>query len=308
MGLTVVQVEEIHRLHAGAVRARQIGEIVGVSIRTVNEVLDGRKAGRPLTPREQAELDAQQGWRAACMDDSEWVEWISKNSLSMPDGDAAARPCKDCPLGFAADMRAQGRCNGTPGGVAEEIDQEEEEPMDNIAPAPRPDPGIRIAVALEAPCPACVKADVCSLRPLVEQLQSVQVATPKMDPLLGLQLAGTVTCRAFVKDRIRKADASELGGKPGRKPAQAPTPIAADPRVVQPGTTLTPRQAQILEAFRRNGGDRQATAKELDVVYQSIDAGLEAVALKGLLPEDLLEHVPARIRRLQLGEPQAVAS
>jgi hypothetical protein len=43
VSLTVVQVEEIRRLHAGAVRARQIGEIVGVSIRTVNEVLDGRR-------------------------------------------------------------------------------------------------------------------------------------------------------------------------------------------------------------------------------------------------------------------------
>lgn len=272
--LTAAHVDEIRRLHAGAVRPRQIGEIVGVSIRTVNEVLSGRRHGRALTPREQADLDAQQGWRAACMDDQEWAEWVARNPLYIGDTAATARPCTDCPLGFAADMRAQGRCNGTPGGVAADPDEpEEEEPVEPIIP-PRPDPGIRIAVTLQAPCPACEKADVCSLRPSVEALAELPVLAPALDPRVGLELAGSVTCTAFVKARIRKADAGELEGKRGRAAAAA-------------GGELTAHQAEVLEVVLRNGGDRKAAAKELRTTAQDIGVTLAGVQRKGKLPAEL---------------------
>lgn len=237
------------------------------------------------------------------MDPEEWTEWVARNPLHITDTAAAARPCTDCPLAFAADMRAEGRCNGTPGGVAEEPEEEE---FVEPAIAARPDPGIRVAVTLKAPCASCEKADVCSLRPAVEALTDLPVLVPLLDHRVGLELAGTVTCAAFVRARIRRADAGELQRKRGRPAASV---AAAARRAIPVATSpvLTLRQSQVLEAFVRNGHDRQATAADLGLVYQSVDGALEAIAMKGLLPAEILEHVPARIRRLQLGD-EAVAS
>jgi hypothetical protein len=61
-------------------------------------------------------------WRADCMTDEEWTEWVAMNPVALSDGQVADRPCTDCPLGFAAEMRALGRCNGTPGPVLDDPD------------------------------------------------------------------------------------------------------------------------------------------------------------------------------------------
>jgi hypothetical protein len=120
--------------------------------------------------------------------------------------------CIDCPVAFAEAQRSIGRCNGVPGELLAGA-VTEEEPVE--APV-QPDPGIRVAVTLEAPCGRCEKADVCSLRPAVEALTDLPVLVPVLDRRVGLELAGSVTCSAFVKARVRKADADELDAKPKR--------------------------------------------------------------------------------------------
>ena len=59
---------------------------------------------------------AVQSWTAACMTPDEWDEWQRLNPVNAH----ADRPCADCPLGYAAEMRAVGRCNGQPGAVEED--------------------------------------------------------------------------------------------------------------------------------------------------------------------------------------------
>ena len=69
------------------------------------------------------------------MDPDEWAAWRSLNDRSG--SNRAARPCSDCLLGYAAEMRADGRCNGTPGGDA--ADDEEDHDMDSsrtLTPVP----------------------------------------------------------------------------------------------------------------------------------------------------------------------------
>lgn len=192
MVVTAPQAEEVRRMREGGMRPREVAEATGITLRTVADILAGRVAGRPVSARERFEEDGRTGrWAPLCMDAAEWAEWRARNPIYL--SEAVARPCEDCLLGFAADMRAEGRCNGTPGGAAEiEI---EEEPMDQVsAPA-----GIRVEVAVAAPCPRCEKADVCGLRESVEGLGTLPVMAPRLDPRIGLALAGTVSCSAFVK-------------------------------------------------------------------------------------------------------------
>jgi hypothetical protein len=55
------------------------------------------------------------------METEDFIRWAEVNALvSRP----AARPCDDCPLAFALEMRAIDRCNGVPRGV--EIDSDED--------------------------------------------------------------------------------------------------------------------------------------------------------------------------------------
>jgi hypothetical protein len=64
---------------------------------------------------------ARVGEPVACMEPDDFVRWAEVNALvSRP----AARPCDDCPLAFALEMRAIDRCNGVPRGV--EIDSDED--------------------------------------------------------------------------------------------------------------------------------------------------------------------------------------
>ena len=108
---------EIRRLRASSIRPPEIASMVGVSVRTVQEVLAGKRDGRPLSARERFDEDAATGWAPACMDAVEWAEWGARNPLAnIPEADQVARPCEECPIGWAADMRAEGRCNGIPGG------------------------------------------------------------------------------------------------------------------------------------------------------------------------------------------------
>lgn len=55
------------------------------------------------------------------MSPEEWALWRARWKASYG-SHRRARPCPDCPLGFAVEMRAEGRCNGEPGGVEEDED------------------------------------------------------------------------------------------------------------------------------------------------------------------------------------------
>lgn len=163
----------------------------------------------------RAELARRGGealWRPRCMSDEEYASWAEKNATRVK------RPCADCPLGYAADMRAQGRCNGTPGGV-----EQDEEEGDDVTMPPRLSaaaalalprersvdrPGgstTELAVAVDLPCPACMHAPVCRIKASIEgQLERVGVLTPRLDPALTIQLEAKLECSLFRPERPAK--------------------------------------------------------------------------------------------------------
>lgn len=63
---------------------------------------------------EAATLTTDEFWAPACMADREWALWRKVNARTSAQ-DRAVRPCADCPISFALEMRAEGRCNGLPG-------------------------------------------------------------------------------------------------------------------------------------------------------------------------------------------------
>ena len=238
--LTAPMAAEIRRLRDSSLRPPEIASMVGVSLRTVNEVLAGKRDGRRALARERFEEDGRTGWAPACMEPPEWADWRARNPVAgIPDADQVARPCEECPIGWAVEMRAEGRCNGTPAGVAEDPDQVDEHEEDHAVEHENT-PGTRIPVTLEAPCPGCIKSDVCSLRPRVEGLRSASVSISSIDPLVSVALAGTVTCGAFIR-------------APKAKPVPKPVPVPAD----------ADRRTRILEVLERHGGDVAAAAAEL---------------------------------------------
>jgi hypothetical protein len=95
-------------------------------------------------------------------------------------------------------MRAIGRCNGIPGEVL--AGSVEEEPMEEPTPI-----GRKVATEVAVPCGTCVHADICRIRPALTELARLSVALPVLDPAIGVDLAATVSCSFYAKDRIRKA-------------------------------------------------------------------------------------------------------
>ena len=105
----MLDADDIRRLSASGMPLQAITTITGFSRRLVKNVLSGRVAGVPVAPSKYADR-----WQAACMEPGEWELWqVGNRRLSHQD--QAFRPCDDCPLSFAASMRAVGRCNGEPG-------------------------------------------------------------------------------------------------------------------------------------------------------------------------------------------------
>jgi len=133
-------------------------------------------------------------WEPLCMEPEEWVEWQAMNSRAISHEQRSDRPCADCPLGYAADMRAAGRCNGSPGGV-------EEDEVSDVAERPRlMAVGRELPVALGLPCPRCAHKPVCSIRAVVEaRLESLPVQLPILDPAITVVLTAAVTCGHFMK-------------------------------------------------------------------------------------------------------------
>lgn len=278
--VTVDQAAEVRRLHDSRIRSREISSMTGISIRTINEILDGRYRPRELTAQERYEDDARTGWAPLCMTDEEWVTWRRDNrsAIALGFGEAnasAGRPCADCPLGFAADMRAQGRCNGTPLGVpdddlapdpleAQEVPQLMEPKPQYTPTGLRAEPGIRMPVSIEIPCPRCVKADVCAVKPKLEQLTELPVMAPRPDPIIKLSLAAEVTCLAFVRASKARSGPSTTGSGP--KLAEAD------------------RRQTVLDALERNAGDVRATAVELGITPMLVSRIRNANARAAAVP------------------------
>ena len=164
-----------------------------------------------LKPTELAEL-----WRPDCMDDEEWADWKSANRRVRSQTQQASRPCTDCTFGFAADMRAEGRCNGTPGGVEEEdedMDQVISERTEPSRPVEIPTVAVRVTVA--APCGTCTHVAVCRLAADVRKVAETRVAVPVVGEGLQLVLSGAIECEHH--EPVRKA------GRPRKEATDAPT-------------------------------------------------------------------------------------
>jgi hypothetical protein len=104
--------------------SKDIAPRVGLSRQVVRLIRNGKHLGRALYPREAAVELEREGWAPDCMDAEEYVAWrtgalVQRRPLvvqpKIPDTTGAAWPCTDCPLSYAAEMRAVDRCNGEPG-------------------------------------------------------------------------------------------------------------------------------------------------------------------------------------------------
>lgn len=141
------------------------------------------------------------------MEPDEWAAWQDANRRASQN--RIERPCQECPLGFAAEMRAIDRCNGTPAGV----DDEEEDQVPEITkPIGKP-----VTVALDTPCGRCIHREVCSIRQSLEAAMNsgVEVELPRLNPALTPTLSIAVECALFRRDSLA------VGWTPERRAAQA---------------------------------------------------------------------------------------
>jgi hypothetical protein len=161
-------------------------------------------------------VEPAQAFPPDCMDAAEWADWQRLNPtraqfVTASKRDLVDRPCDDCPLGYAAEARARGCCNGSPGGVEEdEMDTTIERAYGNgetFAAEPR---GLtiprRISLDIAAPpCVSCAHEPVCALRMAVEGLATVETSAPPLPDGLRLSLTATVECSHFLRDKAKPA-------------------------------------------------------------------------------------------------------
>ena len=83
--------------HAG-MNYSEIAAVTGFNPQSVRDYVNGIRIAPPVIRQ------------MACQTDDEWQLWKDA-ALTL------ISPCEECPLGFAADMRAIGRCDGVPAGV-----------------------------------------------------------------------------------------------------------------------------------------------------------------------------------------------
>jgi hypothetical protein len=120
--MAIADSARIRALDLAGKTAVEIASETGRNLRTVRSVLE-----RKPSPWEVAEVDRLTGWAPLCMEPEDWADWQAMNPRISEAGGFAPRPCTDCPIAFADEMRAVGKCNGTPGqqpgiGVLGELD------------------------------------------------------------------------------------------------------------------------------------------------------------------------------------------
>lgn len=193
-GLGSAQVEEL-RARVGAGRPQSVtaaAEEMGISRATAHRYL-----AAPAEP-----------WRPACMDPDEYALWRDGRGLAS-DRHGVGRPCSDCTLGFAAEMRAVGRCNGTPAG-AEPLDEEEDRmELDTVTR--------RLEVAGDLPCATCSHEVVCGLRAGLDAARQLQVILPKLPTVQSVDLVATFRCEYHERARGKAKSATAAGSTAGRK-------------------------------------------------------------------------------------------
>ena len=86
------------------------------------------RGSNPVTTERTAEFVP------TCMEAADLAGWQELNLRVASPADRAARPCTDCTLEHAAEMRAVGRCNGTTAGAEEDTEMDQPEPT---VPQPR---------------------------------------------------------------------------------------------------------------------------------------------------------------------------
>jgi hypothetical protein len=142
-------------------------------------------------------------WVPLCMDASEFASWRQMN-LRVAGNNQAKRPCDDCPLGFAAEMRGIGRCNGSPGGVEEEDEMEIKELKAKASV---------VSVQVAVPCERCIHREVCGIRQQIADLDSVEMELPALNPALKPALTMAIECAFYTPER--------KGGRPKRQMSEA---------------------------------------------------------------------------------------
>jgi hypothetical protein len=150
------------------------------------------------------------GWVAACMEPDEWALWLERNPRALGGAAIANRPCVDCPLGFAAEMRSEGRCNGSPGAVGGRHEEDDEE--DDVI-EPRSLGGVRAGTALELtppPCGTCQHEPICVLKVALARAKTAEVAMASLPDGLSVAVSARVDCRFY--NRVKGASRA-----PGRK-------------------------------------------------------------------------------------------
>jgi len=151
-----------------------------------------------------------EAWTPACMTPDELAAWSTANASITSLSNRARRPCVDCTLGYAAEMRVAGSCNGTPGGVEEDDVMTDEPPL--------PEPTLASAerlrrVELEVvapPCESCLHEPVCALRQALEAIASVETTAPPLRDGLRLSLAATIACDHYARSRAKPGPAKVL--------------------------------------------------------------------------------------------------
>lgn len=117
-------------------------------------------------------------------------------------------PCHECPLAFAAEMRAENRCNGRPAGADEE---EEEVDVTELGTGGTVTAEQRIEII--APCGTCAHRQVCGLREKLERAREADVAMARLPDELKLEIRATVDCAFYSKER-GTARANGAAGEP----------------------------------------------------------------------------------------------
>lgn len=190
----------------------------------------------------------------ACMTAAELALWQAGNGLTTGTKNGrrvyagrAASPCDDCTLGYAADMRAAGRCDGTPGGVEE--DDSMETPVTYASGGTTQH--LRTRVTVVAPCASCVHARVCRMRPDDELVVAAEL--PLLDGALTATLTATVECMEYARATKSAARAATGGGASDQARAWNGGPLQK-----APGHAHTP---ETKERLRRLALERAAAKK-----------------------------------------------
>lgn len=102
--------------HSGQETAAHFGISRATVSRRVAEIqaAGGTIVRHAMGRRPQGTVVAGVGdWTPLCMPAADFAEWQAFNERTA--GGRASRPCEDCPLAYAEEMRAKGMCNGEPG-------------------------------------------------------------------------------------------------------------------------------------------------------------------------------------------------